>query len=428
MNEPVVISGKDQVSTFLIPILLSKTSLEKVINQQVKGVIFEDREAANDNLLITVTKADTITLTLKDTVINYRVPLHIWIEKRFALTDVSAEGEIVLDFRTTIRLNKDWALDTDTEIVEHQWVTVPKAKVLGLNLPINLIANRVLNSSREMITNAIDEQIKGSFSLKEYVLETWNLLQQPVLISEEYDSRFKFTPNGLAISPFKTANDTIISTLFIQGFTQVSVGKGGAFFKNTALLPPQIQDFDQKKGFLMRILSDIPFLEAEKIALDSLKGNTYNFGKRVLQIEDIALWKDGNRLAVRVGVEGDFQGNLFLKGLPVFNEKKNLIEMKELDFQLDTKNILLKSANWLFNDLIINKLKENLEYPLDENLLQLKKQIQDQLAAYHLQPGIKLAGNIQELKVKEAFLDAQAIKIFVELKGQLELIIETIPQ
>ena len=427
MDESLAVSAEEQVSTFLIPILLSKTSLENAINQKVQGVIYEDKEAAGDNLLITVSKADTITLNLKDTTIYYGVPLHILAEKRFALTDVSAEGEIVLNFQTMLHLNKDWTLDTNTEIIDYRWVRTPKAKVFGVDLPVGLIANRVLNTSKEMVTNAIDEQIKGAVSLKDYALQTWNLLQEPILISEVYDSRLKFTPKDLAISPLKTERDTIISTLYVQGFTQVSVGEG-TFFQNTDLLPPQIQDFNQKEGFLMRILSDIPLKEAEKIALDSLKGTTYNFGKKTLRIEDLALWKDGDRLAVRTEVSGDFQGNLFLKGLPVFNAKKNLIEIRDLNFQLDTKNILLKSAKWLFNDLIINKLKENLEYPLEEQLTQVKQQIQQQLTESNLQPGVKLAGQIQDLKVKKAFLGPESIKVLVELNGEIRLIIEEISQ
>ncbi len=426
MTEDEKIDKKAAVSSFFIPILLSKTDLERALNERIDGEIFDDK-ISDGNLQISVNKVDSITIGLKDTTLLYRVPLHIFVKKEMLLTDVEADGDIALDFETHYTLNTDWTITTSTRLVKHEWIKEPKAKVLGFNIPVTTIAERVLVNSSKKVTDAIDKQVNESFALKEYAAQAWNILQEPILVSEDYNSRFKFTPTGLAISPFKTKKDTIISTLFVQGSTQVGVGDKTNFATNTPLLPLQIKDFDNSGEFSMNLLSEIPFEEAEKVALKNFKGEEYGFGKKKVIIEDIQLEKAGKNMLIRAKTKGDYTGWLHLKGIPAYNKKKNHIEIKDIEFNLDTKNFLMKSAKWLFNGLLVNKLEGSLVYPLEEDLAFIEAEIQKQLSDYKIQEGISLNGAVKKLAVKEAFLKDESIMLAVNLVGEVKILIKAIP-
>jgi len=228
MTDAEKVDKKAAVSSFFIPILLSKTDLERALNERIDGNIFDDK-ISDGNLQISVSKVDSITIDLKDTTLLYQVPLHIFVKKEMLLGDVAAEGDIVLDFETYYTLNTDWTITTQTKLVQYKWIKEPKAKVLGFKIPVTAIAERVLTNSSKTVT-------------------------------EE--------------------KDTIISTLFVQGSTQVGVGDKTNFAKNTPLLPLEIKDFDQEGEFSMNLLSEIPFEEAEKVALKNFKGEEYGFGKK----------------------------------------------------------------------------------------------------------------------------------------------------
>ncbi len=427
MSDKVTPEEKEQLSSFFIPILLSKTELEKTINNRVDGTIFKHK-ITEGNLQIVVEKVDSIRIAIKDTIILYRIPLHILIKKELLLTNLEAAGDIALDFQTNYTLNPDWTITTRTELADYKWLKEPKAKVLGLKVPVTTIAERVLNFSAQKVTDAIDKQVNESLALKEMALQAWHLLQQPILVSEQYNSRFKFTPNALAISPFKTKKDTIISTLFVQGMTQVGVGEQTNFPKDVPLLPLKIEDFGPDNKLAINLISEIPFKEAATIARNNFKGEAYGFGKKKVTIEDIQLTKEGDLLAIRVLTSGDYSGWLLLKGIPSYNQKKNQLEIKDIEFSLDTKNFLLKSAKWLFNGLLTNKLEGSMIYPLKDDLALLKKQLQTQLSNYKIQEGIFLTGKVAQITVKKAYLDTTALMLGVQLDGEVKILIEAIPE
>ena len=93
-----------------------------------------------------------------------------------------------------------------------------------------------------------------------------------------------------------------------------------------------------------------------------------------------------------------------------------------MEFRLDTKNFLLKTAKWLFTDLIINKLEGNLQYSIDKDLQEIKKQIQEQFTNYEIQPGINVSGKVEDLEVIQVGMGVENIQAVVELKGDVQVI------
>ena len=134
------------------------------------------------------------------------------------------------------------------------------------------------------------------------------------------------------------------------------------------------------------------------------------------------LSRDGEKVAVELDVIGDYKGKLYLKGIPSFDKKNSQIDIKKVEFRLDTKNFLLKTAKWLFSDLIINKIEGNLQYSIDEDLQEIKQQIQKQLTNYEIQKGINVEGQVADLKVQQVGLADNAILAVVELTGNLEVV------
>lgn len=428
-KQPVILDNpilkeidKKQISTIYVPIKLGKKDLEKAINSKLGEVIFEDDNLNNDSISVRATRMNSITIALEDSTILYTVPLHIWVMKKVRfLGDAEAEGALTLQFATKYELTEDWTIRTQTDIKEYEWIKTPKINVLGASIPVGAIADRVLMSSKDRITGEIDKLVKDGLSIEGYAAKIWDQIQKPILVSEEYRSNLKITPYGLAITPFKLVEDTIVSTLYVQGLSEVGIGSAIDFTKNAPLPPLKIKDFPTEP-FQLRVLAQIPLKEIEKLALENIKGETYDIGKKKIKVEDVKLAKDGDKLAVEVDVSGDHDGKLFFKGIPSFDERNKRIDVKKVEFRLDTKNFLLKTAKWLFSDLIINKLEGNLQYSIDKDLQEIKKQIQEQFTNYEIQPGINVSGNVEELEVIQVGMGAENIEAVVELNGNVQVI------
>jgi hypothetical protein len=57
-----------------------------------------------------------------------------------------------------------------------------------------------------------------------------------------------------------------------------------------------------------------------------------------------------------MGFSGTNSGIAYFTGKPFYDANKKMIEVRDIDFDVKTKSLLLKSADWLFNKRIINEV------------------------------------------------------------------------
>lgn len=72
------------VSTVNIPVRLSATQLEKLLNNRLNGVIYDDSNLDDDGLMLKATKSQNITTRLEGLQMTYRVPLKLWVFKKYS--------------------------------------------------------------------------------------------------------------------------------------------------------------------------------------------------------------------------------------------------------------------------------------------------------------------------------------------------------
>ena len=98
-------------------------------------------------------------------------------------------------------------------------------------------------------------------------------------------------------------------------------------------------------------------------------------------------------------------------GKPEYNKKKNSIDIKNLKFTLETKSFLLKSAAWLLRSTIKKKIQENMDFLLDYNMVEIQKQMQEQLQHYEVSKDIFLNGVLEGLNIQNAYLTPESIRV-----------------
>ena len=85
-------------STLHIPININIPLLEAKINNHFKGLIYEDNNIEDDSLMVKAWKERDFKITYVDNVLNYEIPVKIWIKKRFGLGFTYTDQEIELSF------------------------------------------------------------------------------------------------------------------------------------------------------------------------------------------------------------------------------------------------------------------------------------------------------------------------------------------
>lgn len=413
-------SLKTEISVLHIPVQVGKKELQENLNRQLGEVLYEDSTMQDDQLMIRAIKKEDVVISIDSQEISYRVPLDLWIKKGLAITDFEAEGELELQFITRYEIQENWELKTHTEVAGYKWLSKPVLKLGFVDLPIKFIANKVLERTKATISRAIDQQLASFFDLQAEIEEAWLELNNPILLSDEYKSWLLINPLEISMTPLTMNGDTLKSTLLLKAKPNLFLGEKPE--SSNPLPLPLFQLSDQNEaGFSLAINTQIPFEEAERISRENLLDESFSFGHRTVKIETLELYGQGDRVVVNVGLSGSYKGNVYLIGKPEYQATKNKIELKELDFEFNTKNILLKTASWLFKSAFKKQIRENLNFYLSENLFELKRTIQKELNSLELAKGVVLEGELDELNVAEVIVLSEGFLVQVGLKGQLNV-------
>jgi hypothetical protein len=103
-------------------------------------------------------------------------------------------------------------------------------------------------------------------------------------------------------------------------------------------------------------------------------------------------------LVIKVSFEGSEKGIFYLTGKPVFDPITKIIELSDLDFDIKSKNTLLKTAAWLFNKRIVNELKKYSRFDLTSYINTALISINQQLNKEWMK-GIQSNGRMDEIKI-----------------------------
>jgi hypothetical protein len=415
-------------STISIPVKLFKSELLQSINQQIGDVLYEDNNMKDDGMMLRAKKRENISIDLSGQEIKYRVPLDLWIKKDVMISNVEAEGSLALDFITRYNIREDWTLETKTEVSGYNWLKKPVVKLGFADLPITSIANLVLNEAKSELAGSIDKEVKDLFDLKTQMKNAWKELNDPFMISEEYNAWMLLNPQSISMTPFAASGNTIHSTVTVVSRPSILVGDKPASPVVAPALPNFRQEYLSGNDFTLFLNTAISFREAERISKQNMVGETFNYGKKTVTVQDIELYGQGNKLVVNTKLQGSYNGNVYFVAKPEYNAQRNKIELDDVDFDFSTQKFLLKSASWLFKGPLKNKVQENLDFYLNYNLEDAKKMIQEELKDYAIAPGINLNGELADLTISHVYVASDAIKVRIGMKGKLNLDVKGLGQ
>ena len=152
---------------------------------------------------------------------------------------------------------------------------------------------------------------------------------------------------------------------------------------------------------------------------NKLAGKSFDVKGKQIIINSIQISGLGNsKIALKLDFKGSKKGVAYLVGTPVFDSAKNIITIPDLAFDLKSRNILLKLANWLLNDKISSKIKVAANFDLSPILLQAKNNLQTQLNR-NLTDHIQMTGTVNSLVIQKIYTSLDSLLIRVLSNGEI---------
>jgi hypothetical protein len=419
------------LSELPLQVELDVKKLEGAINKKMNGVIFEGTNISGKDLSVRVSKAQNFTFSINNNVIEYRVPLKVWsrfswkVEKfGFTVGDFyEANGSIALTYKTAISIDKNWKLVSKTAASGYEWIETPKLNVVGVSVPVTPIANLALSRTDQLISEQIDKSLAEAIDLKKYVLQAWNESQKPRQVSVENDVWIRITPKDVYVSPFITTANKL--NLAVALYAQIESFMGTKPETNpTVALPPFKQINRPAQQFNLNIGADVTFDKIAEMAKKQLINKTFTEGKKTITITDLSIFGNEGKAVFVADVVGSLKGRIYFKGNMIYNPTKTAVEITEPKFDVKTSNALVKSAGWLLHGMILKQLTPYLTYPVKDDLEKVKKDVNQMMGNYSIMDGVNLQGNLNNISVLNLSLVPGALRIQVNVKGNVALKVE----
>ncbi|WP_246225172.1 DUF4403 family protein [Spirosoma terrae] len=417
------------LSTVHVPVSIAITDIERQINAQVNGLIYEDNSLDDnhgDQFMTKVWKRGTILMTAQDSLFQFTVPLKIWAKAGVSVLGFTqykeTEFEIDLRFKTKFDLEHDWSVHTQTQSDRYGWVRKPTVSLVGFNIPITNIVSRLIDKNLGTITKTLDQQIRRNVDLKTPVLKAWNTLREPYLISEKYRTYLQVVPKRVLITPLRFEGRMIRATIGIEGYTLTTTGNRPDVHPAVSLpdltVVPKVKD-----DFQIGLLSEASYQEAARIASEEFVGKTFSFSdnRYSITVTSMDMYGQNDNLIIKAGLKGTINGDIYLRGRPYYDAKEQTVSLKDLVYDLDTKNILQRSASWLLKGTFANTLEKQLTIPVGSQIADMQKLLQEKLKNNRLAKGVVVNGQIDEIRPDQVYLTPTALLAVVHARGRIDV-------
>lgn len=428
------IQNEKHLSVLNLPVEIPVSEIEAQINAQIKGLIYDDNsyeDDNNDNLKAKVWKISPIKVVAIDSSFLFEVPLKIWVSAGYKVNPLgmTLSGYKDTEFSIRIRLiskigiTPSWQIKSETYVDSYDWISEPSIRVAGISIPIKGMVSRMLNKNFDKITEAIDGQVASNLELKKHAELAWNIARQPVMLAKEYDTWLVVVPTGVEMTPLLSKNNILRSVIGIKGYTQTITSATKPATAPAQKLP-DLRIVDKvKDDFKIGLISLVSYEDAARLATRQFAGEKFSFlgGKYNVEVSSIEMYGQNDRLVIKAGLKGSISGDIYLKGVPYYDPVTQQLSLKGLDYDLETKNTIVRTAGWLLQGQFSRMMEKRMVFPVGSQIADAKNTIQKTLSNYKVTDGVVVKGILSDIVPDKVYLTPKHLYSVVFATGKVNL-------
>ena len=415
------ISKIEQVnSTFVMPELKSTVNLNYKIDKQAINDTFNividkyldtDLEIDAMGMDVIITKEKDATMEFLGTQVLSTLPIRIDVTKNTFLKNLTGHGSLELHFITGIDIDTNWTLVTNTELADHEWIEKPKLNLGSIQINVSRLADEIINRSKATLEKQIDLSVKDQISFKDRLLDVLKYVEEPFLIDTLMNSWLSIRPEHIYMSHIQNDSEFAIGNVTVHGETKLSSSKPDII---PGIKLPQFKWETQLDDTShINVVMDVTYNQVNQYLQENYKGETIKNGDKKITIHDIYMKREGEKLVVVSDVSGSIKGKLLVSGKPVFDNTKQKFYTEDIDIDIQTKNVIHKAGAWLFKGKIKNKLKDMLDFSIQDNLDQLQELINEQISSFSKEEQVEFDADLRKLYIERFVLDNDRLHAFV---------------
>ena len=419
-----------------LPISVKLKDIENQTNSFLDGLIYEDNTIEDDDIEMKIWKLAPITIINEQSkgaeriktilplraVVKYRIGTKAMGIDLYNTKEFNLNGVVTLS--SSVSLN-NWRLKTKTELKSLDWNESPTMTVMGKNIPVTYLINPAVKIFRSKIERSIDESIEKAMDFKPNVLAAIEKICTPFKMNEDYESWLRIAPIEIYSTAAQLKSDSFLLQMGMKCNMETLIGqKPDTKFDATKIsLKPVVKIPNQINANIVAVST---YADASKIIKKNFAGQEFISGSKKVKVQDVSIWHKNGKMVIALDLSGSHNGTIYLAGFPKYNDMSKEIYFDQLEYVLDTKSKLMRTANWLAQGYILKKIEDNCRYSIKPNLEEGKKTMQNYLKNYSPLEGVFVNGTMQDIQFKKIELTNNAILAFVKINGEINVTVNGI--
>lgn len=427
--KPTALDSALQVplSSLMIPIRYHVDSLEEMINNKITGTFVKQWIEVNENhdsLYLELTKKDKIKIRWINNSLHYSFPLHLEgkfikrVGKNITLkNEVPVALEVVLDMATYLSFANDWSLNSSTKLKKVNWKKEPVLKIAFININLRKRLDKFLDENTSLITNIVDREIGKVIDTRAILQRLWLNIQKPIIINNVKQVVWlKHSAEDLAVNLLQ---DGKYLGLDVRLLTNVRVGADSSDMPLTNKILPAYQHLsDSEDSIEIFLLASTSFETINRILNEELKGKVISSNGYSTTIKRVESYAIDDGLAVKLDVRGDADGSIYMRGRPSYDTVNATLSIKDFDFDVDSENALLQSADWLLHEDALRFVEEEFSLNLTPILSALPDVIKNATEKGKSADKLELFLTSLDVQPQQLLLTKNNVQLLLKAKGK----------
>lgn len=318
-----------------------------------------------------------------------------------------------IGLRTTLAYSREWAVVAKT----HPLPVQPGVHCRLTEAKVD-VTDRVQKLVQDVLDRAapqIDAKIQDAVDLRRRVEDLWSDIQQPIRASQ--DVYVLIQPESLAATQPRGKGTTLTTNVAVVVRPRVVIGDRPRV--NELVLPPGGR-VAPGRGFQLQLTADLPYAVVDSILEKKLVGRTFDARGHTITVVGAHLYGSGDRVVLQVRVKGDARGTIYLVGTPDFDPVTRTISVPDLDFSVESRQLLPKVAEWLMGDQLRDDLRGAAHFELGDRVDKLRGDV-DHALNRNLGRSVRMTGGVDALRPLGVFVFSQSLGAVVAADGHLQI-------
>jgi hypothetical protein len=190
-------------------------------------------------------------------------------------------------------------------------------------------------------------------------------------------------------------------------------------YRYTSLKPMKSQK--QVKGFDILADAAASYDSLSSILTSAFKDQVISIKGKDIVVRNLrVVGTQSGQLVLRMEFEGFRNGMIYLICRPIMDLETQVLRLEDVDFELKTKALLLKSAEWLLGNRIKNTIMEKSKIDMSSNLNMLLSTLESKLNG-EVSPGVNVTTKLDLLRINKILLGPKRLYVRTNISGNVNV-------